>query len=465
MMAIGAVVFALAAFQAPTSTPGIQDAVLTDKHAVFLLEPEVVVGPGVSRLRWSPDGTYLLVQRDRLTTPNPFLLLAKGQQPVMPLTGETQFLFYGAPSHRTVPSLKLPLGSHIDRVDWITGSSKALVLANVRTPNPDGTSGEPVQTLFWMSANGQSRSLFAQATAGEYFDVQVSPFRSLFLTMRTEFRPGPPPTRTQTIQFFDGEGKPMGKIPMPDMAAEYRWTPDGRVFASVGKMVNRKVVWEWYRLNPAQGTAEKLNDAPPPNAVAPKPSYANHDEEAGDLVVRVGAVPTSQAEFPPVPAVLLAYRDADSKGKAPDEKSFAYVSTDASHGALSPNGDSVAYVHKGVAMVRPLARVPKQLYTEMKQAAERTVAVSNAKQAALALMMHAGDYDDNLVASGGNWREQVMPYIKNEKILNAFTYTFAGGNMSAIEKPAETEIGYVTGPGGRAVAYADGHVKWVPDGK
>lgn len=28
---------------------------------------------------------------------------------------------------------------------------------------------------------------------------------------------------------------------------------------------------------------------------------------------------------------------------------------------------------------------------------------------------------------------------------------------------AETELGYVTGPGGRAVIYVDGHVKWVED--
>jgi hypothetical protein len=42
-------------------------------------------------------------------------------------------------------------------------------------------------------------------------------------------------------------------------------------------------------------------------------------------------------------------------------------------------------------------------------------------------------------------------------------YTFGGGSLASIDAPAETIIGYVTGPGGRAAIYADGHVKWQND--
>ena len=43
----------------------------------------------------------------------------------------------------------------------------------------------------------------------------------------------------------------------------------------------------------------------------------------------------------------------------------------------------------------------------------------------------------------------------------------AGGEelaqAKAAQYPAGTEVGYISGPGGRAVVYADGHVKWITD--
>jgi prepilin-type processing-associated H-X9-DG protein len=53
--------------------------------------------------------------------------------------------------------------------------------------------------------------------------------------------------------------------------------------------------------------------------------------------------------------------------------------------------------------------------------------------------------------------------VKNSSILEGFVYTFKGGKLSDVDKPAETVLGYIEGPGGRAVAYLDGHVKWVPN--
>ena len=35
--------------------------------------------------------------------------------------------------------------------------------------------------------------------------------------------------------------------------------------------------------------------------------------------------------------------------------------------------------------------------------------------------------------------------------------------MASIQNPADTEMGYVVGPGGSAVVFADGHAKWVSD--
>jgi prepilin-type processing-associated H-X9-DG protein len=46
-------------------------------------------------------------------------------------------------------------------------------------------------------------------------------------------------------------------------------------------------------------------------------------------------------------------------------------------------------------------------------------------------------------------------------MVNQFVYTFWGGNLAEIKEPSKEVMGYVPGPGGRAVTYLDGHVKWV----
>ena len=51
--------------------------------------------------------------------------------------------------------------------------------------------------------------------------------------------------------------------------------------------------------------------------------------------------------------------------------------------------------------------------------------------------------------------------MKNRDLMNDFNYTFKGGDLANVEDPANTELGFVVGPGGRAVVYVDGHAKWV----
>jgi len=43
-----------------------------------------------------------------------------------------------------------------------------------------------------------------------------------------------------------------------------------------------------------------------------------------------------------------------------------------------------------------------------------------------------------------------------------FSFALSGEKLSSITNPADTILGYVTGPGGRAIIYVDGHVKWEP---
>jgi hypothetical protein len=80
----------------------------------------------------------------------------------------------------------------------------------------------------------------------------------------------------------------------------------------------------------------------------------------------------------------------------------------------------------------------------------------------IALMLYAADMDE-VLPNGENFVNRLTPYIKDRKMIAAFNYTYAGGPMDQIKDIANTELGFTMGPGGRAIVYADGHAKWVPD--
>ena len=155
------------------------------------------------------------------------------------------------------------------------------------------------------------------------------------------------------------------------------------------------------------------------------------------------------------PSLLLAL-----KGGKTEESGV--LSTDGKTGLLSPKGDAVAFLDGGMAIVRTLARIDRKAYDDALRAQEIADAVQKAKQIGVGLLIYAADYDDNLPANDGDVNAKLAPYLKNNALLAGFVYTFRGGSMADIRSPADTEMGYVEGPGGRVVIYTDGHTKWVP---
>lgn len=159
---------------------------------------------------------------------------------------------------------------------------------------------------------------------------------------------------------------------------------------------------------------------------------------------------------PPTPA------DKNAKSAAKPAPG-ALITAEAEYAELCPTKDGVLYITRGVALFRPILEVPKEMYLQAKAAAERAQAMSQAKQVALGLIMYSADHDDTLPSNAGNWQGDVAPYLKNDSLFSGFNYTFQGGDVTKIDRPAETELGYITVPGGRAVAYCDGHVRYIPD--
>jgi hypothetical protein len=129
---------------------------------------------------------------------------------------------------------------------------------------------------------------------------------------------------------------------------------------------------------------------------------------------------------------------------------------------LSPNGACVAYVDNGALLLREIKSIDFQLALRIKADELRSKALSEAKQVGLALLICAADLDD-VFPTGENFVNRLAPYIMDREALNGFNYTFAGGPIDQIKDPSKTELGFTMAPGGRAVVYADGHAKWVPD--
>ncbi len=89
------------------------------------------------------------------------------------------------------------------------------------------------------------------------------------------------------------------------------------------------------------------------------------------------------------------------------------------------------------------------------------LAMSQAKQVAIAMIMFANDNNDNLPNIAG-WSTSIAAYLNKGDLTSGFIYAYRGTtDMTAIAEPASTILGYVQTPTGRAVAYTDGHVKWL----
>lgn len=140
----------------------------------------------------------------------------------------------------------------------------------------------------------------------------------------------------------------------------------------------------------------------------------------------------------------------------------AKLSTSRTYARFSPNSDCVAFLVSGALLLREIKPINQDMAKKLVAQEAKQKAIYDSKQAALSLIMYASDIDDVLPGAEG-WEAKVNPYCMDMDLLKRFNYTFRGGNMANIENPASTELGYILGPGGRAVAYCDGHVKWVPN--
>ena len=144
-------------------------------------------------------------------------------------------------------------------------------------------------------------------------------------------------------------------------------------------------------------------------------------------------------------------------------RSRVLLSANSRWGKLSPAGDAVLYENEGAAIVRSIAKLPAATVVRAFQAAQQHSVESRARRIGLALLMYAQDNDGELPGDADDVRGLLKRYGVPEAASAGLTYTHPGGPLSANPDAAHTELGYLTGPGGRAVIYANGLVKWRDD--
>lgn len=441
---------------AQTSKP--PRTVLTEKDAYLLLPSELVVGPGARRFALSDDGRHLVVHRERYR----FV-----EQP--PAEPETEIsLVYWEPRNRvSVTMWKANKHKHDSLADmaFLPQTDTAFALVRQTVP-PAMPGGQPrPRTLLLRITPQLDRAQEMDLTEGsDSFHLHVSPTQPLALLLHYHLVPKRTPNgeEDQTIQavfhVLRRSGRPGPPIPVPAdvrVFGEIAWQSDSAPLVQGFRSPEpgEKVKTIYFAVDTQQNRLIQLNKEPELYRGAEAPYRA----QAARLPIRVKPSQVSVQEGETGENVRLLWLESVTKTEHPR----AFLAADATEPILLPRAEGILYRQQESLFFTPLLRIDKATWELARRAADQTVAISNAKQLGLGLMMYAQDYDE-FFPPGDNVNEVVSPYIKNESIFKGFVYTFTGGNLKDIANPAETVLGYVRGPGGNAMIYGDGHVKWVP---
>lgn len=497
---------AAAQAQTPDLSP-IRNMVLTEKEAYLVLEREIIAAPNVRDAYWSKDGRFLLMIRDNThITPEMMqkaLAVAKtGKEPPAPPPGQISLLLWNARTRETIDLWKRPLGTGmIQNVQWLPDSGVALV-TTVETLSPDpnpraGKAPEIVQRQTILKVDGATGRMTPLASLNDgMLSVSVSPSRPIAVLEERQYAAlpqadlpaGSPPvmrrqsafqvlradgTLTPPVQIVksvevplaipnDGTLTPPVQIPQNNAYVSQVWAEDGTpLLTLIERTPDRKSKQSWYALDPRTGQTTLLDKKP---AFAPELEGAETAQTSlpakpgGTAPLRLQTVRTPLTSGLSKESVTALWLEGDLKSEQPR----MLLATEVDKASFSPRGDALFYLSRGTAWVTPLLKIDRETYLAMREKAQRMVAISNAKQLGLGLIMYCQDYDE-MLPNADSINEKINPYIKNDSLFQGFAYTYGGGSLGSIDQPANTELGYVTGPGGRAIIYADGHVKWRND--
>lgn len=442
----------------------------TPKHLFVMLPPTVIASGEIGQSQWSGDGSYLMVCASPATTSVAQMLTAFGPGATRELPNSLYVFERSTGSVRKLWEANDPHQS-IGNIDWLTKSHTALVTLQTDEVTPELHHHETYSVMAIDAANGRHAFIPGMDRLLEPPSFILSPTSTLALAVFADVESStralapvaaaPDQAAANVIPSY----RPLGTWVFPGVNNFWMIGPDAEVLHRIhtGPAPLAGIQWgvdgrTWYFATEDRKSKER---------------FIQHLEDDGKLTTVKVPIYTPAPE--PKPELWLhdkpmkAHQRKTARGfnnlwiSSPEDtpRPDALVTPNGSYNSLSPAGNAVFYIEAGVAKVRNVEVVSGELKDALERAIKAQV-VSDAKQAALGLLMYSADMDDNLPGLGN--LDALDPYLKGLSVLDDFNYTPPTDLLvTHIAEPANTQIGYIEGPGGRAVAYSDGHVKWIPN--
>ena len=497
--------------------------VVAGEEAFLLMPPEVVCSGGFQHVYSSPAGRYAVVMQAKENTPSPVALAQGKRSDDFPKGGEIKLLLWDSrkAQTRTVWRGLVTDTSGTGPIDfkWLGKTNKAIIPFTTTQPDPTGKP-EPKRTIRFYIFNAVTGSLAPVNLAPlptPFLDVQVSPFAPVAVANTTawdaaerspndEFGNPTYPSRLTIIR-ENGDSVSVSLLPGGIFLFPI-WSSDPNLMyihevRRTGTDAQGKAVREnsYFSLNlktaaytklpekpkdyqggtkAEEASAQAAQDAMPIDlqstrmelsqtaapGISPKAMTPQADTKVTPAP-QTDAKPmpkTDKSRKPPTKSLALLYLQSKVPSTNSTDESRILVAAEAEAVALLPDASAAFYTVRGNLFAAPIVRIDAKTMLAMRQKATQEQVMVNAKQIGLGLLMYSQDYDENLPNDPGAIKDTVFPYIKNADVFNGFQYTYTGApSVGKIDSPASTKLGYVQGPGGRAVIYADGHVKWEPE--
>jgi len=495
---LGAAVASSAARQTPPMSVGrAARAVVAGAETFLLGEAQALAGPRIRAVSPMPDGPYALIVREIPDEPQGALPEeASGGRPFH--NGEVQVLLWNRRTQRVSVMWRKRADArtavYVDIPEWFPGSGTALLGIGTQRldgPSPGGNSSEDLpepETAYYV--------VNVRSTAATRLPIPVARLRIMAPDQPFAVLCDSPPdsedgnTAWSSFRVLGADGSVSSSLPLPEGAS-----PIGALTADASALVvrlprkpgERSLRYAAVRVSDGAVTAlDKL----PENASNAKQAML---QSIADLPVRLVGRPATLTDGSgareTVHAVWLERNDASSQpagapptptqpppdttkpvsDRAPVRRDeLTLVTPDGEALMLTPDGGAALYLNRdGTLMAVPLERMETGAFLTARREAQKAQTLQNAKQIALGVLMYTMDYDEVLPPATGV-EGIIAPYLRSSDVFNnpttgapGFRFVLPGGGpMGKIEKPAATVLGYLEGPGGRAVIYVDGHVTW-----
>lgn len=421
------------------------DMIFTAKDAVVVMHPVVVTKGKPEKALWSRDGKWIFLESEE--TKNDAKSLAGhivGDGSAVAEGSETVLSLYGVEKRNQILLSRFPSSWHsLDQIEWLPGNRMVAFVVQETTAKQREEDSATDVLYVSSTGNGQTTQLLRAPQDG-YIEIHTHErARGAVVTLIQEAEEG----KTSVRAFWLGpDGKLSAPLVMKDGYFGFHWDSKGNgpyLAQRDPTQKDRKAQVSYFLYNFQNGAMTPVEE----------PNWDAVEVAPTDFTVKYGASISelSQARVQKKSLWLESRFDSEHK--------LALVTPQASEYEVSPALDAIYYESQELGMIRMLPRIPKEAAMKALQA----LVMRDAKQVGLAMQMYAADYDEEMPINNGDWMDNVDPYLKNRLVMDGFTYTYSGGNLSELKDPSKTEVGFKAGPGGRAVVYADGSVKWIPD--